>query len=203
MIKDFFTTLMVLALSLLIIAAVPNDSDAAIYEDTLRLHILANSDSEQDQSLKLLIRDKLLEKYGEILKSGEGIEGAIELGKSLVEDIKADVDTWIAEEGFDYTSKVKITEEWYDTREYEDFSLPCGYYYSMQITLGEAEGRNWWCVMYPPLCLDLATEKAPADDGIIDYTKEELTLIESRGYSIKFRIIEVVSKIAGHLTKNS
>ena len=93
MIKDFFTTLMVLALSLLIIAAVPNDSDAAIYEDTLRLHILANSDSEQDQSLKLLIRDKLLEKYGEILKSGEGIEGAIALGKSLVADIKADVDT--------------------------------------------------------------------------------------------------------------
>ena len=73
----------------------------------------------------------------------------------------------------------------------------------MQITLGDAEGKNWWCVMYPPLCLDLATEDAPADDGIIDYTKEELTLIESKGYSIKFRLIEVVSKIAGHLTKNS
>ena len=194
---------MVLALSLFIIAAVPNDSDAAIYEDTLRLHILANSDSEEDQSLKLLIRDKVLEKYGEILKRGDSVEGAISLGESLVEDIRADVDSWIAEEGFGYTSGVKITEEWYDTREYEGFSLPCGYYYSMQITLGEAEGKNWWCVMYPPLCLDLATEKAPADDGIIDYTKEELTLIESKGYSVKFRLIELVSRIAGHLTKNS
>ncbi len=194
---------MVLALSLFIIAAVPNDSDAAIYEDTLRLHILANSDSEEDQSLKLLIRDKVLEKYGEILKRGDSVEGAISLGESLVEDIRADVDSWIAEEGFGYTSGVKITEEWYDTREYEGFSLPCGYYYSMQITLGEAEGKNWWCVMYPPLCLDLATENAPADDGIIDYTKEELTLIESKGYSVKFRLIELVSRIAGHLTKNS
>ena len=203
MIKDFFTTLMIIALSLFIIAAVPNDSDAAIYEDTLRLHILANSDSDEDQSLKLLIRDKVLGKYGEILKTGESVEGAISLSESLVGDIKADVDLWIAEEGYNYTADVKITEEWYDTREYEDFSLPCGYYQSMQITLGDAEGKNWWCVMYPPLCLDLATEDAPADDGIIDYTKEELTLIESKGYSIKFRLIEVVSKIAGHLTKNS
>ena len=81
MIKDFFTTLMIIALSLFIIAAVPNDSDAAIYEDTLRLHILANSDSEEDQSLKLLIRDKVLGKYGEILKTGESVEGAISLSE--------------------------------------------------------------------------------------------------------------------------
>lgn len=203
MIKDFLSTLTVIALCLFVMAAVPNDGDAAIYEDTLRLHILANSDSEEDQTLKLLIRDKVLNKYGERLKTSESIDGAIALGKTLSGNIKEDVDRWIAEEGYDYTSQVKITEEWYDTREYEDFSLPCGYYYSMQITLGEAKGKNWWCVMYPPLCLDLATEKAPADDGIIDYTKEELTLIESRGYSIKFRLIEIVSRIANQLTKNS
>ena len=203
MIKDFFTTLTVLALSLFIIAAVPNDTDAAIYEDTLRLHILANSDNEEDQNLKLLIRDKVLQKYGERLKNSDSIEEAISLGDSLVDSIKTDVDLWIEEAGFDYTAQVKITEEWYDTRNYEDFSLPCGYYTSMQITLGESKGKNWWCVMYPPLCLDLATENAPSDDGIIDYTKEELTLIESGGYSIKFRIIEIASKIANHLTKNS
>ena len=192
-IKDLFTTLTVIALSLAVIALLPTDSDAAIYDDTLRLHILANSDTEEDQRLKLIIRDKLLEKYGEELKATGGIDEAKNNAVLLLDQMKEDIDVWIAEEGFSYTSAVTVTEEWYDTREYDSFTLPKGYYSSLRVLLGNAEGKNWWCVMYPPLCLSLATEVAPEDDAVIDYTKEELSLIKGGGYNVKFRLLEIVS----------
>ena len=192
-IKDLFTTLTVIALSLAVIALLPTDSDAAIYDDTLRLHILANSDTEEDQRLKLIIRDKLLEKYGEELKATGGIDEAKNNAALLLDQMKEDIDVWIAEEGFSYTSTVTVTEEWYDTREYDSFTLPKGYYSSLRVLLGNAEGKNWWCVMYPPLCLSLATEQAPEDDAVIDYTKEELSLIKGGGYNVKFRLLEIVS----------
>ena len=90
---------------------------------------------------------------------------------------------------------IKLGEEWYETRDYDGFSLPCGYYTSLRILIGEGEGKNWWCVMYPPLCTELASESAPADDGLIDYTKEEMILISSGKYNIKFKILEDLSRV--------
>ena len=97
------------------------------------------------------------------------------------------------ERGYDYGCEVEIGVEWYDTREYEDFTLPKGYYTSLRVMLGEAEGKNWWCVMYPPLCLDIATEDAP-DDGALGYSKEEYALITNDGYNVKFKVLEVFSE---------
>ena len=114
------------------------------------------------------------------------------IGK-MIPDIERDVDAWIREAGYNYESEVTLGVEWYDTREYEDFTLPRGYYTSLRVMLGEAEGKNWWCVMYPPLCLDIATENAPYDDAVMGYTKEEYTLISDRGYNIKFKLLEVFS----------
>ena len=174
-------------------AILPTDKDAAIYNDTLRLHILANSDCEVDQAIKYEIRDKILEKYGEALGEAESFEDAEERIGELIPKIENDVDAWLEEAGYDYTSEVTLGVEWYDTREYESFSLPKGYYTSLRVMLGEANGQNWWCVMYPPLCLDVATEDAPSDDAVSGYSKEEYLLISDKRYNVKFKMLEVFS----------
>ena len=184
--------LLTLALTLGI-AVIPTDKDAAIYEDTLRLHILANSDSAKDQELKYVIRDKLLTKYGAALRDAESFSDAEERIESILSEIERDVDGWISESGYDYKSHVTLGVEWYDTREYEDFTLPRGYYTSLRVMLGDAEGQNWWCVMYPPMCLDVASEDAPRDDAVMGYSKEEYLLVKDNGYNIKFKLLEVFS----------
>ena len=192
--KEFlFLTVIVLTIAVLL-GIMPTEKDAAIYEDTIRLHILANSDSDEDQQLKYAIRDKLLLKYGEKLsKAGTPVEAENEAAM-LLPEIESDVDEWIRAEGYDYSAEVTLGVEWYDTREYESFTMPKGYYTSLRVMIGEADGKNWWCVMYPPLCLDLATEDAPADDALLGYTKEEYALISESRYNIKFKLLEVFSE---------
>ena len=188
------TLLGVLAIlfSTLIIAVMPTEAEAEIYEDTLRLHILANSDTGEDQELKLKVRDRLLTEYGEMLK-GESIGEAVGIINGKLSEIEEDVEEWIREYGYSYDASVTLSREWYDTREYEDFTLPKGEYTSLRVIIGEGEGKNWWCVMFPPLCLDIASESAPADDGISSYTDEEIRLISGKKYNIKFKILELIS----------
>ena len=186
---------LVLLMVTMMLALFPTDAEAKIYEDTIRLHILANSDLENDQALKLEIRDRILLKYGDILSDANSLGEAKEITEELLEEIRIDAESWLKELGYTYSVKATLTEEWYETREYESFTLPCGYYTSLRIIIGEGEGKNWWCVMYPPLCMDIASENAPADDGIIDYSKEELTLIKSGKYNVKFKILEDLSRV--------
>ena len=190
---DFILIIVLMLTACMIIALVPTEKDAAIYEDTIRLHILANSDAEDDQELKYSIRDKLLLKYGELLSASYSPEDAKKSADALLPVIERDVDDWIREAGYEYDSEVSLGVEWYDTREYDGFTLPKGYYTSLQIMLGEADGKNWWCVMYPPLCLDIASEDAYADDAVMGYTKEEYTLINGQRYNVKFKLLEVFS----------
>ena len=190
--KLLSNTLLTLVLTLTV-AILPTDKDAAIYDDTLRLHILANSDSEVDQAVKYEIRDRILEKYGKTLKESESFEDAEARIEGIIPEIESDVDTWLKEAGYSYTSEVTLSVEWYDTREYDDFVLPKGYYTSLRVMLGDADGQNWWCVMYPPLCLDVATEDAPFDDAVSGYSKEEYILISEKRYNVKFKMLEVFS----------
>ena len=178
----------------------PTDAEANIYEDTIRLHILANSDSKEDQALKISVRDGLLLEYGERLRSAGSFEGAAQLAENLLSEIESFAEELINAEGYEYNVTAILSEEWYETRDYDDFSLPCGIYTSLRILIGEGKGKNWWCVMYPPLCTELACEDAPADDGFIDYTKEELILISGSKYNLKFKILEDLSRV---FSKNS
>ena len=178
----------------MVIGAMPTDAEGEIYDDTLRLHILANSDRSEDQKLKLEIRDRILLKYGKMLKGGESITEAKESVEQLLPEIEGDARVWIGELGYNYDVKASLSVEWYETREYEDFTLPAGYYSSLQIIIGEGKGQNWWCVMYPPLCMEMASESAPRDDGVIDYSKEEIRLITSGKYQVKFKILEELSR---------
>jgi stage II sporulation protein R len=168
---------------------IPTEADAAIYDDTIRLHILAPSDSVDDQALKLKIRDKILGEFSETIGSAETKEAAKAALSMILGDIKDCTEEEISAEGYDYGVSVTLTEEWYPTRIYGAFSLPSGTYTSLKIILGEGEGSNWWCVMYPPLCLDAALSESAL------LTPEEKFLITDNGYCIKFKLLEVASVI--------
>ena len=192
--KNLVKNALTVLVATLMLSALPTDAEAEIYNDTIRLHILANSDSTDDQNLKLEIRDKLLLEYGSFLTAGDSIDEAKCLVEEIIPKMERDCATWISEMGYSYDVKISLDEEWYDTREYEDFALPCGIYTSLKVIIGGGEGKNWWCVMYPPLCMELATENAPVDDGVIDYSKEEIKLIKGGKYNVKFKILEGLSK---------
>ena len=192
--KGLVKNVLTILVATLLLSAMPTDAEAKIYEDTIRLHILANSDSSEDQSLKIKIRDKLLCEYGAILSSRESIEEAKTTIEDMIYEMEEKCYRWIQELGYSYDVKILLGKEWYDTREYEDFTLPCGIYTSLRVIIGSGEGKNWWCVMYPPLCMELASENAPTDDGIIDYSKEEIKLIKGGKYNVKFKILEGLSK---------
>ena len=193
--KDLTKCTMTILVVTMLIAALPTDAEGMIYEDTIRLHILANSDSAEDQALKIRIRDRLLEKYGVMLSEGGSIDEAKDKICNLLPEIEADVSKWIADEGYNYSAHAIIGQEWYETREYEGFSLPAGFYCSLRIIIGDGDGQNWWCVMYPPLCLEMATESAPADEAVINYTKADNMLIDSGKYRVKFKILEDLSRV--------
>ena len=184
--KILLPTITVL-ITCLFISVIPTEAEAAIYDDTIRLHILANSDTEKDQAVKLRLRDEILENFGEELGMFEKIGEATERLSQRLSDIKEFSDEKLSEWGYSYKTEVTLGEEWYDTRDYEDFSLPKGYYTSLRIIIGEGEGKNWWCVMFPPLCLDAASSKKK-------YTNAEDVLI-SKKHSVKFKLLELVSEI--------
>ena len=194
--KNTLTFTICLLISVMLIAILPTEAEAAIYDDTLRLHILAPSDSAEDQALKLLIRDRVLEKYSaELKKVGSAEDGRAVLTERL-DEIERDCRKWCREEGYGYTVTCELTEEWYNTREYSDFTLPAGEYASLKIVIGEGDGQNWWCVMYPPLCLDAAL----SDSGE-KYTDEEESLVTGSGYNVKFKLLEVTSAILKGFTE--
>ncbi len=183
-----FSAVMVL-MAVLFIAVMPTEAEGAVYEDTVRLHILAESDSAEDQALKLALRDAVLSEFGARLRAAESGEDARGTLSGMIGEIEDFCRAEIARLGFDNVVSVTLTEEWYETREYADFTLPAGVYTSLKIVIGKGEGQNWWCVMYPPMCLDVACDDTAKDK----YTDEERVLISGNGYRAKFKILELIS----------
>ena len=186
--KALLPTICILLCTLCIIF-VPTEAEAAIYDDTLRLHILAPSDSTQDQALKLEIRDRVLDKYGRLIGNFKNLTKAEDEAKKSLPEIEEDCERWIKELGYDYPVSVTLTNEWYNTREYSSFTLPAGNYSSLKITIGRGSGQNWWCVMYPPMCLDASLGEETT------YSTEEKKLITGDKYRVKFKLLEVTSEL--------
>ena len=182
-------TLLVLIITL-IIAVIPTEAHGAIYEDTIRLHILANSDSEEDQELKIELRDRILERFSLELTAERDITSAQRRIELLLPKIKAEAEKFLSEKGYAYSVSVRLDEEWFDTRDYGSFSFPSGTYKSLIIEIGEAEGRNWWCVMFPPMCTEIATS-----DAIDSYSDAEKSLILGGKYRAKFKTLELLRSV--------
>ena len=163
-----------------------------IANEVFRLHILANSDSEEDQELKLKVRDAVLEESEKLFASSDSIEATIELCKENIDVFQKAAEDCLRENDSSYEVNVYVDKEYFNTREYENITLPSGIYNALKIEIGEAQGQNWWCVMFPAICLPAAT-----DDEINDYLDEDeqkLVYADSE-YEIRFKIVEIYEKI--------
>ena len=196
--KRFLMPLLSVLVGTLLLAALPTEVEGAVYTDTVRLHVLASSDREEDQKIKLAVRDEILLTYGEILNFATKDEAVIAV-QELLPSIEDTVEKTLSSLGADYGVRAELKEEWYDRREYEDFSMPRGYYTSLVISLGEAKGKNWWCVLYPPLCLGMATD-APTDDALLGQIGGGVIQAQKR-YDVKFKTLEIFSSIVKNRKK--
>ena len=161
--------------------------------DVLRLHVLANSNSREDQELKLVVRDRILAESEEILAGVSDREMAKEsLEASLQTLAQTGADT-VASEGYRYPVTVSVEETWFPTKQYEDFALPAGDYTALRVVIGEGGGQNWWCVVFPPLCLGAACEQVEATAAMAGLGQDEISLItgEDGGYVVKFKLLEL------------
>ncbi len=143
-----------------------------IPQEVLRLHIPANSDSEYDQSVKLAVRDHVLEEYGAVLADSGNAGEAYERVRELLPEIEKSCCDFLAQQGVDYGAKAELTEMYFTTRQYDSVTLPAGDYQALRITLGSGGGHNWWCVMFPPLCVPLASETLPEEELPADFVTD-------------------------------
>lgn len=174
-----------------------NTLSSDISNSLFRLHVIAASDSIEDQNLKYLVRDVIISHMNELLQSTSTKEEAIEIASSHLNDFKQIAEQVISENGFDYSVNLEIGNFSFPTKTYGDISLPAGYYDALRIEIGKAEGQNWWCVLFPPLCfVDVSSGIVPEESK--EVMKES---ISSEGYSViletdpgiqfKFKILEL------------
>ena len=168
-----------------------------LQEDVLRLHILANSDSEEDQALKLMVRDRLLD-HAEILFSGcDTPEEIRERAIEQKETIRLLAQEVVEENGCDALVTVLLVHMKFDEKQYDEITMPAGDYDALRILIGEARGQNWWCVMYPPLCLPAAcrvTINKTAEEEHFD--KKELDIMyRPKKYRIRFAVWDKLKRL--------
>ncbi len=167
-------------------------------DKVLRLHVLANSDSEADQALKLKVRDSVLETASAILEGCPDRETAEQRLSAALPEIEDAARARIAAEGGKQTVTAELRPTVFPTREYEDFTLPAGEYLALRVVLGEGEGHNWWCVVFPPLCAE-TTSSLSQTAMAAGLTEEEVALItESDGYQLKFKAVELWEKLMAY-----
>ena len=194
-----FVILTLLAIFILIsaisyVSAVSN----SIANSVFRLHVIANSDSEEDQNLKLKVRDELLSYMNIISKDSTSKQEAMQIVNEHKEEFTQIAKKVIKENGYNYTVNVQIGKADFPTKYYGDITLPAGTYDALKVQIGEAKGQNWWCVMFPPLCfVDVSTGIVP------DNSKQELkqsldneeydliSKTDNNEISFKFKIVEL------------
>lgn len=163
-----------------------------ISEDVFRLHILANSDEEFDQSLKLKVRDAVLEKGQKVFTDCKSLEEIVSACESNIDLFRNTAQNCINQNGYNYHVNAYVDKEYFNTREYEEITLPSGIYNALKIEIGEAKGHNWWCVMFPAICLSAVSESEM--NSVLD--EEEMQLIHSDNkFEIRFKIVEIYEKI--------
>ncbi len=169
----------------------------ALADKVIRLHVLANSDSAEDQALKLKVRDRILELAEELYDDGDTLEMAEQKLEVNLDRLSQAGEEVVAAEGYDYSVTAKLEETWFPTKTYTDFALPAGSYEALRIVIGEGDGQNWWCVVFPPLCLGSVTETVEDTAMAGGFSQEEIALItgESEGYIVKFKAIEIWEKL--------
>ena len=182
----------------------PIHGEQEIYESVVRLHVLANSDTDEDQALKLLVRDEVLRVTAPLLEGSRSREQAERILLEHSDEIAAAAQAIVNEQGYDYSVSVLLGKEEYPTRSYENCCFPSGTYVSLRVCIGEAEGQNWWCVLFPPLCLsaasandDQSNEDAFISVGLTGEQYRVITETDNVKYRIRFKLLETVQGLLG------
>lgn len=164
-----------------------------IRSDVLRLHVIANSDSSVDQNLKLRLRDYILEEGEDIFDGSVNVENAVEKIEPKLAELENSAETFVKNAGFDYDVKITLSNEYFTTRTYESVTLPAGKYLALRVVIGSGEGHNWWCVMFPPMCVPAADKKDEIENV---FTDKEIKLVESKPkYEPRFKVVEIYEQI--------
>ena len=168
-----------------------NTVSSDIEENVFRLHVIANSDSEEDQNLKYIVRDRLIEYMNGISKNINSKEEIIKIATDHKNDFYEIAINTIKEYGYDYDVCINIGNFSFPTKNYGDISLPAGNYDALRVEIGEAKGQNWWCVMFPPLCfVDVTSGIVPEESKQImkeNLSDEEFNLISESDTQMKFK----------------
>ncbi|MDO5601809.1 MAG: stage II sporulation protein R [Oscillospiraceae bacterium] len=163
------------------------ETSAEVRQDTLRLHILAAGDSAEDQRLKLLVRDALLREEGAVLTAAQNKEEALRLANAALPQFEATARRTLREAGCSAEVKAEIKNIYFETRRYDGVTLPAGRYDAVEITIGAGEGHNWWCVLFPTLCLPASSE----EKALKAYNARERQLVAEDGYEVRFALLEL------------
>ncbi len=155
-------------------------------DNVLRLHIIANSDSQPDQNLKLLVRDEVLNLN--LFENAKTKSEAMDLAKENISLIKSTAEKTLLENGVSSNVQVQLVEMFFPFKRYDEFSLPAGVYNAVRITLGDGDGKNWWCVMFPQICVGACVDKSAI-------LSENELLEKSVQYEARFKILEIAQKL--------
>ncbi len=167
------------------------DSCTEMKENILRIRILANSDSTRDQQLKLGLRDEILNESQNLFEDAGSYEEARTLVNEGREGLLNVAKSYLKKAGAQYDVKLELKPEFFDTRDYGNFTLPAGYYQTAVFTLGKGEGQNWWCVIYPEVCVGSCSERL---NTAVSEDAAEIAYSAKR-YTVKFKTVEIIEKI--------
>ncbi len=200
--RRFYVAIVVLCVLLMGLSFLPVHGEREIYDTVVRLHVLANSDSEEDQALKLRVRDAVLTVTSPLVDDCTTQEEAIAILTENLSALEAAARAVIESEGRSDSVSILLGEEEYPTRTYESCAFPAGTYVSLRILIGEGVGQNWWCVLFPPLCLSTATDKEDNEDAFVQVglNKEQygvITETEKTKYRVRFKLLEVLENWFG------
>ena len=165
---------------------------SSVSNEVFRLHILANSDSDCDQNLKLKVRDAVLDYTKNIYKNADSITNAEKLTDENLQKIADKAKKVVEKNGYNYSVKAQIKEMYFDTRYYGNITMPSGKYTALRITIGKGEGHNWWCVMYPCVCVGASTNYNSLKEKTTD---KEYSIMVNGDYKYQFKIVEIFQKI--------
>lgn len=199
--KKLFAFVLILALlgSSFYLGTVYRDRQM-LRDGLIRLHVVANSDSEEDQAQKLAVRDAIISYLSPMLSTFSDKEEAKAFLESEIEQIRRIADDTLHSLGSAFSAVVAVTEEAFDTRHYDTFTLPAGIYSSLRVKIGEAAGKNWWCVVFPSLCTPTTTESF-VDTSVSAGFGDRLsrTISNENGKEIRFFLLDVFGKIENKL----
>lgn len=156
--------------------------------DVVRLHVVANSNGAEDQAVKLLVRDAVLEEAARWYQGAGSMEEASSQLCTHLQSIAGAARQVLGEQGVGYSATAQMTEMYFPTRDYGDFRLPAGRYRTLRVTLGEGAGKNWWCVVFPSLCLPAATQ----EEALLTLPEGERQVVEGgRDVQVKLKAVEL------------